>query len=51
MRRALNVYIDKTLVGELSEENNIWSFEYNSRWINDLASYPISPSIPLITGK
>jgi serine/threonine-protein kinase HipA len=51
MRRTLNVFIDKTLVGELSEENNIWSFEYISTWVHDLASYPISPSIPLITGK
>ena len=51
MRRTLNVFIDKILVGELSEENNIWSFEYISTWVHDLASYPISPSIPLITGK
>jgi serine/threonine-protein kinase HipA len=51
MRRILNVFIDKTLVGELSEDNNIWSFEYEPNWLAAPESFPISPSIPLIEDK
>ena len=33
MRRILNVFIDTSLVGELSEDNNIWSFVYEPNWL------------------
>ncbi|MFT5715935.1 MAG: serine/threonine-protein kinase HipA [Oleiphilaceae bacterium] len=51
MTRTLNVFIDKTLVGKLTDDNNIWSFEYASTWLTSAKSFPISPSIPLNTGK
>lgn len=51
MRRILNVFIDKSLVGELSEDNNIWSFVYEPNWLAAPESFPISPSIPLVEDK
>lgn len=51
MTRTLNVFIDKTLVGELTDNNNIWSFEYSPSWIISPKSFSISPNIPLKSGK
>jgi serine/threonine-protein kinase HipA len=51
MTRTLDVFIDKTLVGELTDNNNIWSFEYSPSWIISPKSFSISPSIPLKAGK
>jgi serine/threonine-protein kinase HipA len=51
MMRVLNVFISNTLVGELSDDNNIWSFEYAPSWLAAPDSFPISLSIPLGPGK
>lgn len=39
--RLLGVWLDTLLVGRLSEQDNIWTFEYDAQWqgagpINDM---------------
>ncbi|MFT6898261.1 MAG: serine/threonine-protein kinase HipA [Paraglaciecola sp.] len=51
MSRELDVYIDQTVVGKLSEQDNIWSFQYDANWLSNTDSYPLSPEIPLIPEK
>ena len=47
MSRKLDIYIDTTLCGQLSEINNIWSFQYLQDWLNSPSAHPLSPNIPL----
>lgn len=51
MNRALDVYVDDTLVGKLTDENNIWGFEYTPSWLASNIRHPLSPHIPLQEGK
>lgn len=44
--RRLSVWNNSTLVGYLSEESNIWSFEYSPQW----AGFDLSPSLPFSRG-
>ncbi|MBV5346875.1 HipA domain-containing protein [bacterium] len=44
--RSLNAYIDNTLIGSLSEGNNLWVFEYDPAWVLWNNSFDLSPSIP-----
>lgn len=50
MSRKLDIYIDTTVCGQLSEINNIWSFQYLQDWLNSPSAHPLSPNIPLIKG-
>ncbi|MGJ8619786.1 MAG: HipA domain-containing protein [Methylophilaceae bacterium] len=45
MTRALNVFIDDAIVGNLYENNGIWSFHYYKGWQEN--GYPLSPGLPL----
>ena len=47
--RSLNVYIDQTRVGVLSEGDNIWKFTYDSRWPSSATSFDLSPALPRST--
>ena len=47
MNRELCVYIDTALVGTLSENTGVWSFEYDERWVKN--GFEISPGLPLAT--
>lgn len=49
MNRQLCVYIDKTLVGTLSENTGVWSFQYADQWVQN--GYELSPGIPLTTTR
>jgi serine/threonine-protein kinase HipA len=51
MNRSLDVYVDDTLVGQLTDENNIWGFEYAPSWLKSETRHPLSPHIPLQEGK
>ena len=44
--RRLQVYIDQTLVGTLSEGNNLWVFEYDPAWADLDRSFNLSPALP-----
>ncbi|WP_310269178.1 HipA domain-containing protein [Roseateles saccharophilus] len=44
--RSLLVYVDRTLVGTLSEENNLWVFEYAPEWVGMERSFDLSPALP-----
>jgi len=44
--RALKAYINGRSVGELRDENGIWSFTYDAKWNADPAGYPLSPALP-----
>lgn len=41
--RSLNVFVDDTLVGTLSEGNNLWVFEYDPAWVAWERSFDLSP--------
>lgn len=43
--RALQAYINDRRVGELRDENGIWSFTYDPNWHADPAAYPLSPAL------
>ncbi len=44
-RRQLEVYIDQVLVGILSENTGIWSFQYSEDWTRD--GFALAPGLPL----
>jgi serine/threonine-protein kinase HipA len=45
MTRMLAVWFNDVLVGHLIEENNIWSFKYNKKWIEEDIGFDLSPSL------
>ena len=49
--RELHVHINSERVGVLSEEDNIWAFTYNTDWLENADSYPLSQYIPLTANK
>jgi serine/threonine-protein kinase HipA len=44
-RRQLDVYIDQVLVGVLSENTGIWSFQYSRDWTSN--GFALAPGLPL----
>lgn len=46
MKRTLNVWINELLVGVLTDENNIWSFQYNQEWLDYNNGFDLSPTLP-----
>jgi len=46
-QRALDVWINQTLVGSLDEDAGIWRFQYQPSWLNASGAYPLCPSLPL----
>lgn len=46
-RRALQVLINRELVGTLIDENNVWGFQYAQSWLASSQPYPLSPALPL----
>ncbi|MFN9529827.1 MAG: HipA N-terminal domain-containing protein, partial [Pseudomonadaceae bacterium] len=47
MDRQLNVWINHTLIGTLSEQNGLWSFAYTQQWLRQPGAYPLCPNLPL----
>jgi len=47
MKKLLNVYWGKELVGKLTKENADVTFQYSGEWINSKNAFPISVSLPL----
>jgi serine/threonine-protein kinase HipA len=45
-QRSLNVFIDTTLIGVLSEAGNLWRFAYDPAWVQREDSFDICPSLP-----
>ncbi|RZT29045.1 HipA N-terminal domain-containing protein [Cupriavidus agavae] len=45
--RALIASIDGKVVGTLRADHDIWSFEYDARWLADPKGFPLSPALPL----
>lgn len=43
--RSLNVFVDFTLVGTLSEANNLWVFEYDPGWAASESGFDLSPAL------
>ncbi|MSP97016.1 MAG: type II toxin-antitoxin system HipA family toxin [Betaproteobacteria bacterium] len=44
--RALQAWINERNVGELRDENGIWSFAYNPQWVSATEGYALSPALP-----
>jgi serine/threonine-protein kinase HipA len=42
--RTLLVSINNAQIGTLRDENGIWSFKYDSAWLNDQQHFSLSPS-------
>lgn len=47
MIRKLEVYVDNTLIGQLTENDNIWAFQYATSWLANPQCHPLSPHIAL----
>lgn len=50
MERSLSVWINQSLVGVLHENNSLWSFVYDGRWLAAPAAHPLCPLLPLQPG-
>lgn len=48
--RTLLASINRAFVGELREDNGLWTFTYASGWIAAEDSFPLAPSLPLQSG-
>jgi serine/threonine-protein kinase HipA len=44
--RELRVYVDKEWIGTLSEENDLWVFEYSDDWTRRDGAFDLSPALP-----
>ncbi|SNY56657.1 serine/threonine-protein kinase HipA [Arsukibacterium tuosuense] len=51
MSRTLDVFVDTELVGKLTDQNNIWSFQYHPDWLARKQAHPLSPALPLTADK
>lgn len=47
--RSLQIYIDQIPVGNLSEGNDLWVFEYDPAWVALDRSFDLSPALPRST--
>ena len=47
MKKVLNVYWGKGLVGNITKENANFTFQYSKEWIDGKNAFPISVSLPL----
>ena len=43
--RFLKIFINDQRVGQLAEQNNLWSFEYAQDWINSPEAFDLSPAL------
>ncbi|MGK5025483.1 HipA domain-containing protein [Janthinobacterium sp. RB2R34] len=48
---SLNVYIDTVLVGVLREQEDLWQFEYDAKWITATQGYDLAPGLSRAQGK
>lgn len=48
--RQLEVSVNDQLVGYISEENDLWRFEYSPRWIEAQQGFDLSPALPRAAG-
>lgn len=44
--RVLNVSVNDFPVGQLRELDDIWSFEYDDKWLVNLWGFDLSPGLP-----
>ncbi|HEY8880361.1 MAG TPA: HipA domain-containing protein [Roseateles sp.] len=44
--RRLQVYVDRTRIGTLSEGNDLWVFDYDEAWASMERSFDLSPALP-----
>jgi serine/threonine-protein kinase HipA len=49
--RELTALINATRVGRLREETNLWTFEYEPRWIDSDQAFDLSPHLPRSEGS
>jgi HipA-like protein len=41
--RQLCIYINERMVGKLSETEDVWSFKYDSSWVEAPDAFDLSP--------
>jgi len=46
---VLNVSINENQVGQLRELNDIWSFEYDTSWLQNPSAFSLSPCLAMTT--
>lgn len=49
--RLLEVSINHDLIGNLTEENGWWAFQYSDQWLNNQHHFNISPFLPVQKDK
>jgi serine/threonine-protein kinase HipA len=48
--RTLNVFINRSLIGHLSEGDGLWRFAYDAAWTASPQSFDLSPALPRQAG-
>jgi serine/threonine-protein kinase HipA len=46
--RKLNVYANDNLMGVITENTNIWTFQYQQSWVYARDAFALCPDIPLM---
>lgn len=49
--RELVASINGAPVGTLRDEQDVWSFEYAPEWVANPQAFPLSPALPLQSGR
>jgi serine/threonine-protein kinase HipA len=44
--RVLDIFINDQRIGQLVEQNNLWSYEYAQDWVNSPEAFDLSPALP-----
>lgn len=44
--RFLNAFLNKQLVGKISEGDDLWTFEYDAEWAAGPESFDLAPGLP-----
>ena len=44
--RSLNVYVDRRLVGQLYEGEDLWRIEYEKGWVQASDGFDLAPGLP-----
>lgn len=44
--RQLDLWLGRQRIGVLSEQGNVWTFEYDAEWLNAADGFDLSPQLP-----
>ena len=51
MSRSLIVWVNNNIIGQITEDNDIWSFSYEDSWSDNEECFSLSPAINVMQGN